>query len=108
MSVALPGAVQAELLFALALGYWRGEFHAIEPWGCFQRGDECARRPRLSDQFHSLGVHAERLEPRILRQKTREIAKERQRADALRLHAPDGGQDLLPPVHVGGETLHGL
>src|SRR5215510_14138593 len=63
--VALPGAVDSELLLALSHGYGRGELDVIEPRRSLEGGDERARRARLPDQLHALRIHAEGLEPRV-------------------------------------------
>src|SRR6266705_1746449 len=78
MLVPLPGAVQPELLTSLPLGDGGGELHVVEPRRGLEGRDEGARRAGLADQLDTLGVHVQRLEPRVLGQEPGEIAEEGQ------------------------------
>src|SRR6266498_5954006 len=75
MLMPLPGAAQPELLTTLSLGDGGGELDVVEPRRGFEGGDEGARRAGLADQLDALGVHVQRLEPRVLGQEPGEIGR---------------------------------
>src|SRR5438552_11112940 len=108
MLATLPARPQTELVLALRLGHRRGEFDALEPGRALEPLDERARRVRLPDELHALGLQAQRLEPGVLGQQLGQIAQEGQDAHAVGLHARERRDELPLLRHLGGEALDGL
>src|SRR2546427_3582771 len=108
MLATLPARPQTELVLALGLGHRRGEFDAFEPGRALELLDELARRVRLPDELHALGLQAQRLEPGVLGQQLGQIAQKGQDAHAVGLHARERRNELALLGYLGGEALDGL
>src|SRR5713101_4507309 len=104
----LPGRPDAKLLLVLSLGDRRGELHPLEPRRSFEQRDELAGRIGLTRDLHPLAVHAQRLEPAVLRDQIGQVAHERKRLDPSVLHGPEGSQHAFLLRHVREHALDRL